>query len=150
MDVTVKFQILDHARDLPAPAFATALSAGADIRAAIPDAPLTLAPFARHAIPTGLKLSMPGDIEAQIRPRSGLALKHGLTLLNSPGTIDPDYRGEIKVILINLGTEIVTITHGDRIAQMVFAPLIRPTLLATDQLDATIRGIGGFGSTGVQ
>lgn len=140
---------LAHARDLPLPGYATAGSAGMDLTAALPaDAPLTLAPGQRGAIPTGLSIALPLSHEAQIRPRSGFALKHGLTVLNSPGTIDSDYRGEIVVLLINLGVEPFRIARGDRIAQMVIAPVTQVALARVNALPDTARGAYGFGSTG--
>ncbi len=145
----VRIMRLEHGRDLPLPAYETADAAGMDLRAAVPpDRPFVLQPGARAAIPTGLAIALPGGFEAQVRPRSGLALKNGVTALNSPGTIDADYRGEIKVILINHGAETVTIRRGDRIAQMVIAPVTRASWAETDSLDETARGAGGFGSTG--
>jgi len=147
-EITVAVQRLPHAADLPLPAYATPDSAGLDLLAAI-DAPIELAPGERRLVPTGLKIALPGGYEAQVRPRSGLALKHGITLLNSPGTIDADYRGEVGVILVNLGQATFTITRGERIAQMVVAPVSR--LVWREQredLSATQRGEGGFGSTG--
>lgn len=141
--------ILPHAEGLPLPNYETAWSAGMDLCAAIPATePLTLKPLERGLIPTGLKIALPKGYEAQVRPRSGLALKFGLTVLNSPGTIDADYRGEVKVILINLGHEAFMIQRGDRIAQMVIAKheQIRWGLQA--QLTETLRGEGGFGHTG--
>ena len=147
-EVTVAVQRLPHAADLPLPAYATPDSAGLDLLAAI-DTPVELAPGERRLVPTGLKIALPAGYEAQVRPRSGLALKHGVTLLNSPGTIDADYRGEVGVILINLGQTTFTITRGERIAQMVVAPVSR--LVWREQrgdLSATQRGEGGFGSTG--
>ena len=130
------------------PAYETAGAAGADLRAAFPDrASVTLAPGARALIPTGLAMALPEGFEAQIRPRSGLAAKKGITVANAPGTIDSDYRGEVKVILINLGSEAARIAHGERIAQMVVAPVTRG-VFAFGDLDATARGAGGFGSTG--
>lgn len=139
----------DAASSLPLPAYQTDLSAGVDLQAALPDGPLTLAPMDRLAVPTGLFMAMPEGVEAQIRPRSGLALKKGLTVANAPGTIDADYRGEIKVLLINLGREPVTIEHGMRIAQMIFSPVLKASFQRTDELDDTLRGAGGFGSTGL-
>jgi dUTP pyrophosphatase len=147
---TVRIRRLPHGRDLPLPAYETPLAAGLDLRAAIPgDQSLTLAPGARALIPTGLAIALPPGFEAQARPRSGLALKHGITLLNSPGTIDADYRGELMVILINHGGESVTIRRGERIAQIIIAPVTRAVLEEADTLDETQRGAGGFGSTGV-
>lgn len=130
------------------PGYATGGSAGMDLRACLA-APETLAPGERRLIPTGIRIALPEGYEAQIRPRSGLALKKGITVLNSPGTIDCDYRGEIGVILINLGEENVVINNGDRIAQMIVAPYTRVTWLETEDLDATERGAGGFGHTGL-
>ena len=145
----VRIQRLDHGRDLPLPAYETDQAAGMDLRAATPaDAPMVLRPGDRAAVPTGLAIALPAGFEAQVRPRSGLALKSGVTVLNSPGTIDADYRGEIKVILINHGAEAVTVRRGDRIAQMVVAPVVQAQWLETDSLDETRRGAGGFGSTG--
>lgn len=148
MSLPVKIPVmrLSHGVDLPLPSYATADSAGLDLLAAVASA-VTLAPFERRLIPTGLAIALPPGFEAQVRPRSGLALKFGLTVLNSPGTIDADYRGEIGVILINLGQEAFTIQRGDRIAQLVIAPYIRIDW-HEDDLDATERGAGGFGSTG--
>ena len=146
---TIRVKRLPHGADLPLPAYQTAEAAGLDLVAAVPaDAPVTLAPGARALIPTGLTRALPPGFEAQMRPRSGLALKHGVTLLNSPGTIDSDYRGEIAIIMINLGTEPFVIRRGERIAQMVVAPVVRVALALADDLDATERNTGGFGSTG--
>jgi dUTP pyrophosphatase len=146
----VSFVQMPHAAGLPAPAYATADAAGMDLSAAVEDdAPVTLAPGQRAAIPTGLQLAIPQGFEGQVRPRSGLALKNAVTVLNAPGTIDADYRGEVKVILINLGTEPFEITRGMRIAQLVFAPVVRATMQQAATLDETARGEGGFGSTGV-
>lgn len=145
----VRITRLPHAQDLPLPAYQTALAAGLDLTAAVPaDAPLTLAPGARALVPTGIAIALPEGFEAQVRPRSGLAAKHGLTVLNSPGTIDADYRGEIQIILINLGRESVAITRGMRIAQMVIATMARAAFIEVPNLDETVRGSGGFGSTG--
>jgi dUTP pyrophosphatase len=147
--VSVKLVRLPHAEGLPLPAYETAEAAGMDLRAAVPaDQPLTLAPGARAMVPTGLTIALPGGYEAQARPRSGLAAKHGVTVLNSPGTIDSDYRGELKVILINHGQEPFVIQRGERIAQMVIAPVTRAALVEVETLDQTARGAGGFGSTG--
>ena len=144
----VPFQRLPHAEGLNA-GYATKGAAGLDVQAAVPgDAPLTLAPGARASVPTGLVLAIPDGYEAQVRPRSGLAARHGVTVLNSPGTIDSDYRGEVKVLLVNLSDEPVTIARGERIAQLVFAPVTRVRLAEQESLDATTRGEGGFGSTG--
>ena len=129
------------------PEFQTAGSAGADLRAYL-SGPVTLAPMERKMIPTGLFVELPVDYELQVRPRSGLALKHGITVLNSPGTIDSDYRGEIGVLLINLGTEPFTVQHGDRIAQAVIAPVVPVCFTQASSLSKTARGMGGYGSTG--
>jgi dUTP pyrophosphatase len=140
---------LPHGQGIPLPAYETALAAGMDLRAAVAeDEPLTLRPGARFPVPTGLAMALPPGFEAQVRPRSGLAAKSGITCLNTPGTIDADYRGEVKVILINLGEEAVTIRRGDRIAQMVIAPVVQAAWTEVDSLDETARGEGGFGSTG--
>ena len=140
---------LAHAEGLPLPAYETAAAAGMDLRAAVPaETAFVLAPGGRAAIPTGLAIALPDGFEAQIRPRSGLALKSGIAPLNTPGTIDADYRGEIKVILMNHGAEAFTIQRGDRIAQMVVAPVIRATWTEVESLDETARGADGFGSTG--
>lgn len=141
---------LPHGRDLPLPAYETALAAGMDLRAAVAeDAPLTLQPGERHAVPTGLSFALPEGFEGQVRPRSGLAARQGITTLNTPGTIDADYRGEVKVILINLGQAPVTVRRGDRIAQLVIAPVVQAEWHEVETLDETARGAGGFGSTGV-
>ena len=137
-----------HAEGLELPAYETAGSAGMDLQAAIFE-PVVLAPGARAAVPTGLKIAIPAGFEAQVRPRSGLALKQGLTCLNTPGTIDSDYRGEIKVILANLGQVSVTLERGMRIAQIVFAPVIQVTWDPAAALSETARGAGGFGHTGI-
>ena len=138
---------LPHSEGLPLPAYETGGAAGMDLRAAVIE-PLTLAPGARAAVPTGLAFAIQSGFEAQIRPRSGLALKHGITCLNTPGTIDADYRGEVKVILINLGQEAFIIERGDRIAQIIIGPVVQAELLEVETLDITSRGLGGFGSTG--
>ena len=148
MSVAVSVRRLPLGSDLPLPAYATPGSAGLDLQAAVA-APVTLPPGGRDAIPTGLAIALPEGWEAQIRPRSGLALKSGVTVLNSPGTIDADYRGEIKVILINLGHTPFVIARGDRIAQLVVAPVSQLTWFEADSLPETLRGSGGFGSTGV-
>ncbi|MCK9914757.1 dUTP diphosphatase [Microbacteriaceae bacterium K1510] len=140
---------LPHGYDLPLPAYQTAHAAGADLLAAVPDdAPLTIAPGSRALVPTGIAMALPVGTEAQVRPRSGLAVKHGLTVLNAPGTIDADYRGEVQVLLINLGSESVAITRGMRIAQLIIAPVLQMALREVVSLDETQRGAGGFGSTG--
>ncbi len=147
--ITVELQQLAHAAGLPLPAYQTAEAAGLDLIAAVPDGePVTLAPGQYALVPTGLAIALPPGHEAQVRPRSGLAAKHGVTVLNSPGTIDADYRGEIKVILINHGAAPFVINRGERIAQMVIAPVVQATLVAVAELSATDRGAGGFGSTG--
>ena len=140
---------LVHAEGLPLPAYETNGAAGMDLRAAVAEnAPLVLKPGARFMVPTGLAFAVPHGFEAQVRPRSGLAAKAGVTCLNTPGTIDSDYRGEVKVILINLGEEDFTIRRGDRIAQLVIAPVVQASWGLTASLDETARGAGGFGSTG--
>jgi dUTP pyrophosphatase len=131
------------------PAYETADSAGLDLRANLAE-PVTLSPGARVLIPTGLRLEIPSGYEGQVRPRSGLALKQGLTVLNSPGTIDPDYRGDVGVILVNLSEQDQRIEHGDRVAQLVFAPVIQAQLVGVETLGESDRGAGGFGSTGKQ
>ena len=147
--VTVELQQLAHAEGLPLPAYQTIEAAGLDLMAAVPDSePLTLAPGQYALVPTGLAIALPAGHEAQVRPRSGLAAKHGVTVLNSPGTIDADYRGEIKVILINHGAAPFVIKRGERIAQMVIAPMVQAALVPVATLSATDRGTGGFGSTG--
>ena len=143
--VSLHFKRLPHAVDLPLPAYATAGAAGLDIVAA---ETLDLAPGARHAVATGFAIAVPDSYEVQVRPRSGLAFKHGVTCLNTPGTIDSDYRGEIKVILINHGDEVFSIRRGERIAQLVPAAVTRAILTEVETLDETIRGSSGFGSTG--
>ena len=149
MTVEVRITRLTHGSDLPLPSYQTALAAGMDLMAAVPaDAPVTIAPGARALLPTGLAIALPPGTEAQVRPRSGLAVRHGLTVLNAPGTIDADYRGEIQVPLINLGAESVVISRGMRIAQMVIAAVTRAEFLEISSLDETARGSGGFGSTG--
>jgi dUTP pyrophosphatase len=149
MRPSVGVRRLDHGRDLPLPAYETADAAGMDLRAAVPDdQPLVLRRGERLAVPTGLAIALPPGHEAQVRPRSGLALRHGVTLLNSPGTVDADYRGEIKAILINLGQEDFIIRRGDRIAQLVIAPVEQATWREVETLDETARDVGGFGSTG--
>jgi dUTP pyrophosphatase len=140
---------LPHGEGLPLPAYETEHAAGMDLRAAVPEeAPLTLEPGERAAVPTGLTMALPVGYEAQVRPRSGLALKAGITCLNTPGTIDADYRGEVKVILVNLGQEPFVIRRGERIAQMVIAPVVQAGWREAESLDETARGAGGFGSTG--
>lgn len=148
MVLPVEIRRLAHALDLPLPGYATTLSAGMDLLAAI-EGEVRLEPGARLLVPTGVALALPEGFEAQVRPRSGLALKHGLTLLNAPGTIDADYRGEIKAILINLGAQPFTLRRGDRIAQLIVAPVTRVAWREVENLSASERDDGGFGSTGV-
>lgn len=133
--------------ELPLPDYATAGSAGADLAACLAE-PLTLAPGDRAAVPTGLRIALPEGYEAEVRPRSGLAARHGVTLANAPGTIDADYRGEVRILLVNLGREPVTIRRGDRIAQMLVRPISRARFVETAELPLTVRGEGGFGHTG--
>ena len=144
-DVIIQIKRLPHGEGLPLPAYATAQAAGMDIVSA---EDLTLAPGARHAVATGFAIAIPAGYEVQVRPRSGLALKHGVTCLNTPGTIDADYRGEVKVILANLGSDPFEIRRGDRIAQIVPARVIQAAFATVEELDETERGAGGFGSTG--
>jgi dUTP pyrophosphatase len=149
MSVTLRVKRLPHGEGLPLPSYQSAHAAGLDVVAGVPEtAPVELEPGARVLIPTGFALEIPAGYEAQVRPRSGLALKHGVTLLNSPGTIDSDYRGELMVILINHGSEPFLIRRGDRIAQLVIAPVAQVAVVAVDALTDTERGQGGFGSTG--
>mgnify|MGYP003385914570 CR=1 FL=1 len=145
----IQLMRLPHSDGLPLPAYETHGAAGMDLRAALPaDAPLVLAPMARALIPTGFCIALPQGYEAQVRPRSGLALRHGITCLNSPGTIDADYRGELQIILINLGQEAFPIARGERIAQMIIAPVTRGQWQEVAALEDTARGHAGFGSTG--
>jgi dUTP pyrophosphatase len=143
--IEIALMRLPHGEGLPLPAYASSHAAGLDVVAA---ESLSLAPGARHAVATGFAIAIPHGYEVQVRPRSGLALKHGITCLNTPGTIDSDYRGEVKVILANLGCEPFEIVRGERIAQLVPAPVQRARFAEVDDLDATARGVGGFGSTG--
>jgi dUTP diphosphatase len=145
VDLEIALKRLPHGEGLPLPAYATAHAAGMDVVAA---ENVTLAPGARHAVATGFAIAIPEGYEVQVRPRSGLALKHGITCLNTPGTIDADYRGEVKVILANLGEEAFEVVRGERIAQLVPAPVVRARFSEAEGLDATERGGGGFGSTG--
>lgn len=145
MTVPVQVKRLPHGSGLPLPAYATSGAAGMDVVSA---EDVTIAPGARHAVATGIALAIPQGYEVQVRPRSGLALKHGITVPNTPGTIDSDYRGELKVILINHGTEPFAIHRGDRVAQLVLAPVVQAAWEEVTELDATDRGEGGFGSTG--
>jgi dUTP pyrophosphatase len=149
--VTIEVRIvrLPHAADLPLPAYQSALAAGLDLLAAVPaDAPIEIAPGGRALIRAGVAIALPPGHEAQVRPRSGLAMRHGITVLNSPGTIDADYRGEIQIILVNLGSEPFVVSRGMRIAQLVIAPILHVKLVESDSLDSTKRSVGGFGSTG--
>jgi dUTP pyrophosphatase len=145
MMIQIGLKRLPHGEGLPLPAYATAHAAGLDVVAA---ESLTLAPGRRHGVATGFAVAIPPGYEIQVRPRSGLALKHGITCLNTPGTIDADYRGEVKIILANLGTEPFQVVRGERIAQLVPAPVLRVQFDVVEELDATARGAGGFGSTG--
>jgi len=145
--LAVPVEVLPHGAGLPLPAYQTDGAAGLDLFAALPE-PLTLAPLARALVPTGLRLALPRGTEGQVRPRSGFALREGVTCLNSPGTIDSDYRGEVQVLLVNLGASPVTIRRGERIAQLVVAPVTRVALALAPGLDETARGAGGFGHTG--
>lgn len=144
--IEIRLKRLPHGEGLAAPAYATAHAAGMDVVSA---EDLTLPPGGRHAVATGFAMAIPDGYEVQVRPRSGLALKHGISLPNTPGTIDADYRGELKIILINLGDEPFVIARGDRIAQLVAAPVQIATFAEVQELDETVRGSGGFGSTGV-
>jgi dUTP pyrophosphatase len=148
MNVEVRVHRLPHAEGLPLPAYATDGAAGADLCAAV-DGELVVAPGERTAVPTGLVLEIPEGFDGQVRPRSGLALRRGLTVVNAPGTIDCDYRGELKVLLVNLGSKPVAIRRGDRIAQLVVAPVSKVSFCETGDLSPSARGSGGFGSTGV-
>jgi dUTP pyrophosphatase len=145
--VEIKVRRLPHGQDLPLPRYATTGAAGMDVVSA---EDVTLPSMGRHAVATGLAIAIPHGFEVQVRPRSGLALKHGITLPNTPGTIDSDYRGELKVILVNLGAEPFEIRRGDRIAQLVVAPVQIGNMIEVAELDETVRGAGGFGSTGVR
>lgn len=145
----VKIIKLPHGKELQLPAYATNQAAGVDLMAAI-DGDIIIKPFCRTLIPAGIAIALPNGFEAQLRPRSGLALKNGITLLNSPGTIDADYRGEIKILLINLGQEDFVITRGMRIAQMIIAPVVQVKWQEVETLDDTARSAGGFGSTGIK
>jgi dUTP pyrophosphatase len=146
--IEIRIQRLPHADGLPLPAYASNGAAGADLCAAV-ESELILEPGERAAVPTGLVLEIPEGHEGQVRPRSGLAIKAGLTVVNAPGTIDSDYRGELKVLMVNLGGEPVGISRGDRIAQLLIAPVTRASFIETDALSDSDRGAGGFGSTGV-
>ncbi len=146
--IEVRIQRLPHAEGLPLPGYATDGAAGADLCAAV-ESELILAPGERAAVPTGLVLEIPNGYEGQVRPRSGLAIKAGLTIINAPGTIDSDYRGELKVLMVNLGSEAVALNRGDRIAQLLIAPVTRASFIESETLSASDRGGGGFGSTGM-
>ncbi len=147
--IDVRIMRLPHSEGLPLPTYQSEHAAGLDLIAAVPaDAPLTLAPGSRGLVPTGIAIALPPGTEAQVRPRSGLAVKHGLTVLNAPGTIDADYRGELQVLLVNLGAEPVAISRGMRVAQLVIAKIARAAQREVTSLDQTTRGGGGFGSTG--
>ena len=147
--VEVRVRRLPHAADLPLPTYQSEHAAGLDLMAAVPaGAPVIIAPGERAMIPTGIAIALPAGVEGQIRPRSGLALKHGVTVLNSPGTVDADYRGEVAVMLVNLGTEPFVVSRGERIAQLVIAPVTQARLDIVTELPPTARGGGGFGSTG--
>ena len=146
-DIPIQISIDPHGADLPLPSYETEASAGMDLRAAI-DEMITVEPGARRLIPTGIRIALPVGTEAQVRPRSGLAIRQGISMVNSPGTIDADYRGEIQVILINHGQDDFIIQRGDRIAQLVIAPVLRAQWEQVDSLDETVRGDGGFGHTG--
>ncbi len=146
---TVGFVRLPHGTDLPLPAYESAGAAGMDLRAAVPeDRPILILPGRRALVPTGLVMEIPEGMEGQVRPRSGLALRHGITCLNTPGTIDSDYRGEVNVLLVNLGDEDFSVARGMRIAQIVFAPVVQVAVEERELAGATSRGAGGFGSTG--
>jgi dUTP pyrophosphatase len=149
--VRVSVVRLPHAADLPLPSYQSELAAGLDLLACVPaDAPIVLRAGARAMVPTGIAIALPAETEAQVRPRSGLAARHGVTVLNTPGTIDADYRGEIQVILINLGSTDFLVERGSRIAQLVIAPVTRAELIEVQSLEGTERGEGGFGSTGIR
>jgi dUTP pyrophosphatase len=149
MSLQIRIQRLPHSEGLPLPAYETHGAAGMDLRAAVAeDEPMTLRPGSRALVPTGLCIAVPQGFEAQVRPRSGLAARQGITCLNTPGTVDSDYRGEVKVILINLGEEDAVIRRGERIAQMVICPVVQAVWAESESLDETSRGAGGFGSTG--
>jgi dUTP pyrophosphatase len=148
--IAIQLQRLPHSDGLPLPHYQSALAAGLDLVAAVPsDAPVVMAPGDRALIPTGVAVAFPPGFEGQVRPRSGLALRHGVTVLNSPGTIDADYRGEIQIILVNLGRESFTVERGARVAQLVIAATMQATIDVVTTLSETTRGIGGFGSTGI-
>ena len=149
--IEVRIVRLSHARDLPLPQYQSAFAAGLDLMAAVPaDAPVEIPPGGRAVIPTGVAIALPPGSEGQIRPRSGLAARHGVTVLNTPGTIDADYRGELQVILANIGSDLFVVSRGMRIAQLVIAPIQHAELVESSSLDATERAAGGLGSTGLE
>jgi dUTP pyrophosphatase len=151
MSYRLRVQRLDHGRDLPLPRYETAGAAGLDLVAANPaDAPVVIEPLRRALVPTGLAIELEPGYEAQVRPRSGLAFRHGITVLNAPGTIDADYRGEVQVLLVNLGQGPFTVARGMRIAQLVVAPVTGVELVEVEEIDSTARSAGGFGSTGLE
>jgi dUTP pyrophosphatase len=151
MSYRLRVQRLDHGRDLPLPRYETAGAAGLDLVAAnSADAPVVIEPLGRALVPTGLAIQLEPGYEAQVRPRSGLAFRHGVTVLNAPGTIDADYRGEVQVLLVNLGQEPFTVARGMRIAQLVVAPVTGVELVEVEEIDSTARSAGGFGSTGLE
>ena len=151
MSYRLRVQRLDHRRDLPLPRYETAGAAGLDLVAAnSADAPVVIEPLRRALVPTGLAIQLEPGYEAQVRPRSGLAFRHGVTVLNAPGTIDADYRGEVQVLLVNLGQEPFTVARGMRIAQLVVAPVTGVELVEVEEIDSTARSAGGFGSTGLE
>jgi dUTP pyrophosphatase len=150
-DVELQILRLPHGADLPLPSYQSIHAAGLDLLAAVPAAtPMTLAPGGRGLVPCGIAIALPRGFEGQVRPRSGLAVHHGVTVLNAPGTIDADYRGEVMVMLVNLGAESFVVTRGMRIAQLIIAPVAHARIVETAALDATARGVGGFGSTGMK
>jgi dUTP pyrophosphatase len=151
IDMTLQIQRLPNGDGLPLPSYQSAAAAGLDLVAAVPEtAPMTLAPGARGLVPCGIAIALPNGFEAQVRPRSGLAVRHGVTVLNAPGTIDADYRGEVMALLVNLGTEPFAVIRGMRVAQLVVAPVARAKVVEVAALDRTARGEGGFGSTGTR
>jgi dUTP pyrophosphatase len=151
IDMTLQIQRLPSGDGLPLPSYQSAAAAGLDLVAAVPEtAPMTLAPGARGLVPCGIAIALPNGFEAQVRPRSGLAVRHGVTVLNAPGTIDADYRGEVMALLVNLGTEPFAVIRGMRVAQLVVAPVARAKVVEVAALDRTARGEGGFGSTGTR
>jgi dUTP pyrophosphatase len=150
MEVDLDIRRLPNGDGLPLPSYQSAAAAGLDLVAAVPEAaPMTLAPGTRALVPCGIAIALPRGFEGQVRPRSGLAVRHGVTVLNAPGTIDADYRGEVMVLLINLGPDLFAVTRGMRIAQLVVAPVARAKVVEVAELDPTTRGAGGFGSTGM-